>query len=101
MLHCRVHVLCRYEEEDEALLMQADADVLQERDRGLQEWQAWQASKRETMALVEGFRKQMFGAKWAEKEFTMERVTVEQTAEVKEEPFNRCVMVAWLLGCCG
>jgi hypothetical protein len=86
--------------------MQADADVLQERDRGLQEWQAWKASKQETMALVEGFRKQMFGAKWAEKEFTMERVTVEQTVEVKEEPFNRYSLTGlrcwgWMLSVSG
>eukprot|EP00798_Chlamydomonas_sp_ICE-L_P008193 gene8193-1455_t len=79
----------RYDEEDEALLMQADADVLKERATAMQEWEAWKLSKQEAVAIIQGFRKQMFGAKAAEKDFKMECVVVEQVVEVKEEPYNR------------
>mmetsp|Transcript_40368 Transcript_40368/g.89637 ORF Transcript_40368/g.89637 Transcript_40368/m.89637 type:complete len:721 (+) Transcript_40368:71-2233(+) len=77
----------RYDEEDEALLMQADADVLQERQKLHDEWSRWVESKREFVALADGFRKKMYGDRWEEKEFTMQRATVEQVLESKEEPY--------------
>ena len=43
----------RYEEEDEAILQQADADVLSERKSAMDEWQAFRDSKREFVALMQ------------------------------------------------
>ncbi len=83
-----LYPLCRYDEEDEALLQQADADVLSERKSAMDEWQAFRESKREFVALSQGFKKKMFGARWEPKESRMEHVTMEQVQEAKEEPYN-------------
>jgi translation initiation factor 3 subunit B len=79
---------CRYDEEDEALMMQADADVLQERARAQEEWDAYTSRRAEYVALLDGFKAQMLGPKYAEKEFTLEQVTVEQLVESREEPYK-------------
>lgn len=78
----------RYEEEDDRLIEQADADVLSERKAQLDEFQRFRESKREFVAMLEGFKKQMFGAKWDEKASKMEKVVVEQVVESKEEPYT-------------
>lgn len=78
----------RYEEEDEALILQADADVLTERQRMLDDWLAWLASKRGYIAQLEEFRRTMLGERYEEAEFTMESVTVEQTIDNKEEVYS-------------
>eukprot|EP00983_Pelagomonas_calceolata_P101964 1158752-Pelagomonas_calceolata.AAC.4 len=49
----------RYDEEDEALLMQADADVLQERQRMADEWKAFCDKRAEYVALLDGFKSSM------------------------------------------
>ena len=76
---------CRYDEEDEALLQQADADVLSERRSAMDEWASFRASKQEFVALSQGFKAQMFGPRWAEKESLMVKQVVEQVVESKEE----------------
>lgn len=78
----------RYDEEDEALVRTADEDVLAERRQLMDEWQRFLEKKREAVAMQEGFRKQMFGARWVEQESRMEKRLVEQTLEVKEEPMQ-------------
>jgi len=78
----------RYDEEDEALLLQADADVLQERQKQQDEWEA---SVREREAYVEqarAFYRETYGPRGEEKEFSMESVKVEQLLETREEPYN-------------
>ena len=75
----------RYDEEDEALLQQADADVLQERARLADEWKAWAAAAAAYVQQREAFRLKMYGPKAAEGEYTMQKVTVEHTVDVKEE----------------
>lgn len=78
----------KYDEEDEALLQQADADVLQERQRLLDEWSSWYSSKEQYARDLQDFKKKMYGDKFAEKPFSMESVTVEMVMEVKEEPYQ-------------
>lgn len=68
--------------------MQADADVLQERQRMADEWSAYVARRAEFTALLQGFRQQMYGDRFAEGEFKIETVTVEQVVENKEEPYK-------------
>ena len=77
----------RYDEEDEQLLMQADADVLQERQRLADEWTAWQESRRELAARLAAFVKETCGAAADELPYVMEAVTVEQVLDVREEPY--------------
>lgn len=78
----------RYEEEDEALLMQADADVVRERQRFVSEWNSYVASRKAAAEKAAQYKKQVYGDKYAEQPFTMESVTVEQVLDVKEEPYN-------------
>ncbi len=68
--------------------MQADADVLQERQRLLDDWNEYCARRAEYVALVDGFKRQMYGERFAERDFTIENVTVEQVIESKEEPYK-------------
>lgn len=68
--------------------MQADADVLQERQRLQDDWKVWQAGKNEYIALLDGFKKTMYGARYAESEYTMQKTTVEQVIDLREEPYN-------------
>jgi len=51
--------ICRYDEEDEALLMQADADVLQDRQKLADEWQSFCQRRAEYVALLDGFKASM------------------------------------------
>jgi translation initiation factor 3 subunit B len=78
----------KYDEEDEALLMQADADVLQERQKMVDEWNAWVARNEEYVEKMKEFFSEKFGALAGEPEYTMETVTVEQVLDVREEPYN-------------
>ncbi len=77
----------RYDEEDEQLLRLDDDNVLLERKNLMEEWVQFKESKRDFIAMLEGFRKQMFGAKWDEKPSRLELTKVEQVLEVKEEPY--------------
>lgn len=79
----------RYEEEDEALLMQADADVLRERERLREEWASWAAARNDYRDAEKQHLVESYGAeRAAEREFDMETVTVEQVLDVKEERYE-------------
>lgn len=78
----------KYDEEDEQLLLQADADVLQERQRMLDEWTSYTTRRAEYVQLVDGFRRTMYGERFAEGAFKMETTTVEQVVDIKEEPYK-------------
>lgn len=75
----------RYEEEDETLVEQADADVLSERKTWMDEWIQFRDSKKEFVTKLEAFRKQMYGPKWDVKSSRMDKISVEQVLETKEE----------------
>jgi hypothetical protein len=77
----------RYDEEDEALLLQADADVLQERQKQQEEWDAAAAARAGCVAQVRAFFEATYGERAAEREFSMTTVTVEQVLDVREEPY--------------
>jgi len=79
----------RYEEEDEALLMQADADVLRERERLREEWAAGVEARSEYVEAMRRRLEEVYGAeRAAERPFDMETVTVEQVLDVKEERYE-------------
>jgi translation initiation factor 3 subunit B len=78
----------RYDEEDEALLLQADADVLQERQKQQEEWDAAAAARTDYIARIREFYEETYGEKASEKEYVMETVTVEQIIDLKEEPYQ-------------
>uniref|UniRef100_A0A383V8L2 Eukaryotic translation initiation factor 3 subunit B n=2 Tax=Tetradesmus obliquus TaxID=3088 RepID=A0A383V8L2_TETOB len=78
----------RYDEEDEALLLQADADVLQERAKQQQEWDAAAAARQEYAAQLRAFYEATYGEAAKEKEYSMTTVVVEQLLDVREEPYN-------------
>lgn len=86
---CFASVCCRrYDEEDEQLLLQADADVLQERQKQQEDWDAAAAARADYVAAARSFYETMFGERAKEREFTMTTVTVEQVLDIKEEPYN-------------
>ncbi|KAF8067212.1 R1 [Scenedesmus sp. PABB004] len=68
----------RYDEEDEALLLQADADVLQERAKQQEEWDASVAARAAYVQSLRAFYEATYGPRAAEKEFVMTTATVEQ-----------------------
>lgn len=78
----------RYEEEDEALLRIDDDNVLSERKSLLDDWQRFVATKKDSVAMIDAFKKQMLGSKWDEQPSRVEKVSVEQVIESKEEPYN-------------
>lgn len=71
-----------------AVLLQADADVLQERQKQQEEWDAAAAARAEYMARIRQFYEETYGDKAREREFVMETVTVEQIIDLKEEPYQ-------------
>jgi hypothetical protein len=68
--------------------MQADADVLQERQRMADEWKAWAESRRPYAEAEAAFLKAALGPLAEEPEFTLKAVSVEQILDIKEEPYN-------------
>lgn len=68
--------------------MQADADVLQERQKQQEEWDAAAAARAEYIDKIRAFYESTYGEKAREKEYVMETVTVEQVIDVKEEPYQ-------------
>ncbi|PSC71923.1 Eukaryotic translation initiation factor 3 subunit B [Micractinium conductrix] len=76
----------RYEEEDEALLAQADSEFVRERERQLAEFRDWLASKQEYAAKEEAFFKEQLGERLnAHDHFTVQEVEVSVVLDVKEE----------------
>lgn len=67
---------------------QADADVLQERQKYMDEWAAYVERRRCYAQLLADFKRELVGpARYAERESTIQKVLVEQVIEVKEEPY--------------
>lgn len=66
---------------------QADADVLQERQKALDDWKAYCDTRRNYAALQLDFKRELYGSRFAEKEFSIQKVMVEQVLDVKEEPY--------------
>lgn len=62
--------------------------MLQERQRALDEWKAYAEDHRNYAALQLDFKRELYGPRFAEKEFTIQKVVAEQIIEVKEEPYN-------------
>jgi translation initiation factor 3 subunit B len=78
----------RYDEEDEQMLQQADQDVLLERKQLLVDWETWVEGKQVYVDKLQSFKLEMYGDMYKEKPYGMERVTVEQVLDVREEPFQ-------------
>lgn len=85
---CVSYMCRRYDEEDEQLLLQADADVLQDRQKQQEEWEAAAAERAEYIAQARSFYESVYGDRAKEREFTMTTVTVEQVLDIREEPYN-------------
>ncbi len=60
--------------------------MLHERQRALDEWKAYLESRRNYAALQLDFKRELNGPRFAEKEYVIQKVMVEQVVEVKEEP---------------
>ena len=57
--------------------MQADTEIIAERNRLEDEWMRWYASKQEWLAWIEDGRKELLGDKLQEGEYTVEEVEAE------------------------
>mmetsp|Transcript_32658 Transcript_32658/g.59213 ORF Transcript_32658/g.59213 Transcript_32658/m.59213 type:complete len:718 (-) Transcript_32658:176-2329(-) len=77
----------KYEKEDEALLQQADEDVLADRRRLSEEWNAFLAKRVEFRNRNLAFAKRTLGNRHTEKVYRIEKVEYEQVLDVKEEPY--------------
>lgn len=73
-----------YDEEDAALLHEADAEIVAARRAAIDAWKAWQASRAEWAARVAEGRKALLGARADEGEYTTAQVEVEETISVEE-----------------
>lgn len=69
-------------------LLQADADVLQERQKQQEEWDAAAAARADYIERIREFYEATYGEKAWEPEYVMETVTVEQIIDLKEEPYQ-------------
>lgn len=77
----------RYEEEDDALLAQADTEFLAEREKQLNEWRAWVESRKAYSEEREAFAREQLGERAAAHDrFQLQEVEVSVVVEVKEEP---------------
>ncbi|PRW39159.1 Eukaryotic translation initiation factor 3 subunit B [Chlorella sorokiniana] len=80
----------RYEEEDEALLAQADTEFLAEREKQLTDWRNWLAAKKAAVEEREAFAREQLGGRFrAHEEFMLQEVEVSVVLDVKEEPANK------------
>jgi hypothetical protein len=70
------------------LCLQADADVLQERQKNQEDWDAAAAARTEYIQQIRSFYEATYGDAAKEKEYSMTTVTVEQLLDVREEPYN-------------
>lgn len=62
--------------------------MLQERQKQQEEWDAAAAERVEYIAQARSFFESVFGARAAEKPYSMTTEAVEQLLDVREEPFN-------------
>lgn len=53
------------------------------------EWASFRARRAEYAATASEFAKKMYGPRFDEGAFTLQNVVVEQTIDVKEEPYNK------------
>lgn len=73
-----------YDEEDAALLHEADAEIVAARRAAEAEWTAWKASRAAWAARVAEGRKALLGPRAEEGEYTTAQVEVEETLSVEE-----------------
>lgn len=76
-----------FEEEDEKLLAAVDSELLAEREKMLNEWNAWKESRQEwAKQQYEGI-KQILGSKWVapEEEYIVQEVEVSAIVDVREQ----------------
>ena len=76
----------KYEEEDAALLHEADAEIVAERRAAMEAWRSWRASREEYARWLAGERVRVLGEERAkEKEFEIATVEVEEAVDSREE----------------
>mmetsp|Transcript_39693 Transcript_39693/g.112613 ORF Transcript_39693/g.112613 Transcript_39693/m.112613 type:complete len:705 (-) Transcript_39693:127-2241(-) len=78
----------RYDEEDEALLMEADQEVIDKRRALMEEWKEWKESKKRWLEEIEPVRKQILGSNYELGEYTVNLVEEEVILDVKEEKWD-------------
>eukprot|EP00873_Tetraselmis_striata_P009974 jgi/Tetstr1/430238/TSEL_020066.t1 len=78
----------RYDEEDEALMNEADQEVLDKRKALMDEWQAFLDSKKGWLEEVEPVRRQMLGPLYDMGEYHTNLVEEEVVVDTKEEPYD-------------
>ncbi|KAL6784025.1 EIF3B [Auxenochlorella protothecoides x Auxenochlorella symbiontica] len=79
------HYSKKYDEEDEAILMQADTEFLAAREKQMEEWREWQATKAEWAAEQAEAKKALLGDRLRDGDFTVQLAEVTVVLEVKEE----------------
>ena len=75
-----------YEEEDAALLHEADAEIVAERRAAMESWRSWRASREEYAEWLAAERVRVLGEERSkEKEFEIATVEVEEAVDSREE----------------
>ncbi len=79
----------KYDAEDEILLMAADSELLESRNRQVNAWKSWSQANEVHAEQLEQFMRQVYGdAIYAEAEFEMKTVDLKQIVDIKEENYK-------------
>jgi len=78
----------RYDEEDEAILMEADQEVVDKRKALMSEWKEFMESKRRWLEEIDPVRRQILGPYYDLGEYATETVEEEVTLDTKEEVWS-------------
>jgi len=80
----------RYDAEDEELLMAADSELIESRNRQINVWNNWKRQNEEYAEQYFQFAKATLGEdKFAEAEYDIEIVKINHAVEVKEETYKQ------------
>ena len=79
----------KYDAEDEILLMAADSEILESRNRQVNAWKSWSEANEIYAGQLEQFMRQVYGEEiYAEAEFEMKTVDLKQIVDIKEENYK-------------
>lgn len=79
----------KYDAEDEVLLMAADSEIMETRNRQINAWKSWKDTNADNAKEHFAFMLAMYGAEsYKEAEFEMQTVELKQIVDIKEENYK-------------
>lgn len=71
------------------MLKEADTELLEMRRQQTEEWESWKHTNESYAEQHARYLQEMYGDSYAESEFEMKTVELEQVVDVKEEIYKR------------